>query len=54
MDMDMDMRFDWVTDRVKQGNKDNYFMSCHVYWGPGYQKHVADYLTKHDSPVGAS
>jgi hypothetical protein len=40
---DMDMRFYWVKDRVKQGQ-------FHVYWVPGYQ-HLADYFTKHHLPA---
>jgi hypothetical protein len=40
---DMDMQFYWVKDRVRQGQ-------FHFYWGPGYQ-HLADYFTKHDSPM---
>jgi hypothetical protein len=39
----MDMHFYWVKDRVKQ-------RQFHVYWGPGYQ-HLADYFTKHHSPM---
>jgi hypothetical protein len=40
---DMDMRFYWIKDRVKQGQ-------FQIYWGPGYQK-LADYFTKHHSPA---
>jgi hypothetical protein len=40
---EMDMRFYWIKDRVKQGQ-------FNVYWGPGYQN-LADYFTKHHSPV---
>jgi hypothetical protein len=40
---EMDMRFYWVKNRVKQGQ-------FHVYWGPGY-RHLADYFTKHHSPA---
>jgi hypothetical protein len=39
----MDMRFNWIKDRVKQGQ-------FYVYWVPGYQ-HLADYFTKHHSPA---
>jgi hypothetical protein len=39
----MDMRFDWIKDRVKQGQFD-------VYWGPGYQN-LAGYFTKHHLPA---
>jgi hypothetical protein len=39
----MDMRFYWVTDRVKQGQ-------FNVYWGPDFQ-HLADYFTKSHSPA---
>jgi hypothetical protein len=39
----MDMGFYWIKDRVKQGQ-------FNVYWVPGYQ-HLADYFTKHHSPV---
>jgi hypothetical protein len=39
--MDMDMRFYWIKDRVKQGQ-------FNVYWGPGFQN-LADYFTKHHS-----
>jgi hypothetical protein len=39
----MDMRFYWITDRVKQGQ-------FSVYWGPGFQN-LADYFTKHNSPA---
>jgi hypothetical protein len=40
---DMDMRFYWIKDRVKQGQ-------FNVYWGPGFQN-LADYFTKHHSPA---
>jgi hypothetical protein len=40
---EMDMRFYWIKDRVKQGQ-------FNVYWGPGYQN-LADYFTKHPSPA---
>jgi hypothetical protein len=39
----MDIHFDWIKDRVKQGQ-------FNVYWGPGYQN-LADYFTKHHSPA---
>jgi hypothetical protein len=39
---EMDMRFYWIKDRVKQGQ-------FNVYWGPGYQN-LAYYFTKHHSP----
>lgn len=35
----MDMRFDWIRDRVKQGQ---FF----VYWRKG-EENLADYFTKH-------
>jgi hypothetical protein len=40
---EMDMRFYWIKDRVKQGQSN-------LYWGLGYQK-LADYFTKHHSPA---
>jgi hypothetical protein len=40
---EMDMRFYWIKDRVKQGQ-------FNVYWGPDYQN-LADYFTKHHSPA---
>jgi hypothetical protein len=39
----MDMRFYWITDRVKQGQ-------FNVYWGLGFQN-LVDYFTKHHSPA---
>jgi hypothetical protein len=39
----MDMRFYWITYRVKQGQ-------FYVYWGPGYQN-LADYFTRHHLPA---
>jgi len=36
----IDMRFHWVRDRVRQGQ-------FHIYWIPGKQNEMADYLSKH-------
>ena len=36
----IDMRFHWVKDRVKQGQ-------VVIYWPPGSQNELADYVTKH-------
>jgi hypothetical protein len=37
----MDMRYDWLTDRVRQTQSD-------VYWRPGLDN-LGDYHTKHHS-----
>jgi hypothetical protein len=39
----MDMRFNWIKDRVKQGQ-------FQIYWGPGFQN-LTDYFSKHHSPA---
>jgi hypothetical protein len=39
----MDMSFDWVQDRVRQGH-------FRVHWRPGDEK-LADYFTKHHAPA---